>query len=129
MGIFWAPLTWLRKSYPKALVFLYDNPPFLWLFRRIDSLDPIFQKAIYETPLSQIETDCYNLRAGDIVIMLVIGYVASTVLQVSGPIAIRAMQHGFKIMLQLIGLFYSMAVSVELSTVSGVGKNTYQNGL
>lgn len=129
LGVFWAPLTWVRKNYPKSLVFLYDNPPFLWLFRRIDSLDPIFQKAIYETPLSQIETDCYNLRAGDIIIMLVIGYVASTALQVSVPIAIRAMQHGLKILLQLIGLFYSMAVSVELSTVSGVGKNTYQNGL
>ena len=128
LGVFWAPLTFIRKSSPKTLVFLYNTIPTLWLFRRIKSLDPIFQKAIYEIPLTQIETDCYGLRIGDIIIVVVIGYVMSTILQFTAPVAIRGMQSAFKIFLQVVGLFYSMAVSVELSTVSG-NKNTYQEGL
>lgn len=127
LGLFWAPITWLRKNYPKVLVFMYNTPPFLWLFRRIDVLDSVFQFAIYETPLTAIETDCFNLHVGDILLLLVVGYVASTGLQFTFPVIMRGLQHGFKIMLQVIGLFYSMAVSVELSTVAGVGENTYQD--
>ena len=125
LGVFWAPLTFLRVNYPEMLVFLYNTAPFLWLFRRIESLDTMFQHAIYRTPLSMVETDCYNLHLGDLVVFLAAGYGASVVLQFVVPIFVRVLQHGLKVFVQLVGLFYTMAVSIELSTVRGV-KNTYQ---
>lgn len=125
LGIFWAPLIWLRLNFPEFLVFLYDNPPFLWLFRRIENLDPMFQNAIYKTPLTDIESDCFRLHIGDIVVFIMIAYVGCTAIQIGGPIALKGIQHGIKLLTMFVGLFYTMAVSIELSTVSGVGENTY----
>lgn len=129
LGFLWAPLTWLRMSAPKFLVFLYNTAPFLWLFRRLKKWDPIFQMAIYETPLNPFEKDCFSLHVGDIGLLIMAGYVLSTFLQFVAPIAMRAIQHGFKATLQLLGVLYSIAVCVELSTIAGVGSNTYQDGL
>ena len=126
LGIFWAPLIWFRINFPDALVFLYDNPPFLWIFRRIENLDSMFQNAIYRTPLTDIENDCFRIHIGDIVVFILIAYVGSKALQFGVPVIIRGIQHGLKLLTMFIGLFYTMAVSIELSTVSGVGKNTYQ---
>ena len=126
LGVFWAPLTWLKVNFPEVLVFLYDNPPFLWVFRRLDNLDPMFQNAIYKTPLNDIESDCFRLHIGDIFVFILIAYVGSKALQFGVPLAIRGLQHGLKLLTMLIGLFYSMAVTIELSTVTGIGKNTYQ---
>ena len=126
LGMFWAPLTWLKVNFPEVLVFLYDRPPFLWLFRRLDNLDNMFQNAIYRTPLTDIENDCFRLHIGDLVLFVVIAYVGSKALQFFVPVAIRLIQHGLKLFTMFVGLFYTMAVSIELSTVSGVGRNTYQ---
>ncbi len=126
LGIFWAPLTFLRVNFPEFLVYLYDNPPFLWVFRRIENLDTMFQSAIYKVPLTDIENDCFRLHIGDIVMFLVILFVGSKLLQFGVPVVFRTLQHGLKIFMMLLGIFYSMAVSIELSTVTGVGRNTYQ---
>ena len=127
LGVFWAPLTWLKVNFPEVLVFLYDNPPFLWLFRRLENLDSMFQNAIYKTPLTDIENDCLRLHIGDLVVFILILYVGSKALQFGVPVVIRAAQHGLKLFTMFVGLFYTMAVSIELSTVSGAGKNTYQD--
>lgn len=127
LGIFWAPLTWLKVNFPEALVFIYDNPPFLWIFRRLENLDPMFQNAIYKTPLTDIESDCFKLHIGDIVLFILIAYIGSKALQLGVPVIIRVSQHVLKIVAMLIGLFYTMAVSIELSTVINVQKNTFQN--
>jgi hypothetical protein len=126
LGIFWAPLTWLKVNFPEVLVFIYDNPPFLWLFRRLDNLDSMFQNAIYKTPLTDIENDCLRLHVGDMVVFILVCYVGSKALQFAVPLATRAVQHGLKLVTMVIGLFYTMAVSIELSTLSNAGKNTYQ---
>ena len=127
LGVFWAPLTWLKVNFPEVLVFIYDNPPFLWIFRRLDNLDSMFQNAIYKTPLTDIENDCFRLHIGDLVVFILICYVGSKALQFGVPLAIRAAQHGWKLFTMVVGLFYTMAVSIELSTLTGAGKNTYQS--
>ena len=127
LGVFWAPLTWLKVNFPEVLVFIYDNPPFLWIFRRLDNLDSMFQNAIYKTPLTDIENDCLRLHFGDLVVFILICYVGSKALQFGVPLAIRAAQHGWKLFTMVVGLFYTMAVSIELSTLTGAGKNTYQD--
>ena len=129
LGFLWAPLTWLRMLAPKFLVSFTTLRHFMWLFRRLKEWDPIFQMAIYETPLNPFEKDCFSLHVGDIGLLIMAGYVLSTFLQFVAPIAMRAIQHGFKATLQLLGVLYSIAVCVELSTISGVGENTYQDGL
>lgn len=127
LGVFWAPLIFVRTTFPTALEFVYNTMPFIWFTRRIDALDPIFQQTIYRTPLTQIEKDCYAIHRGDIIIIIAVLYGSSVALQFAVPILIRGMQHGFKMFLILLALFYNMAVSIELSTVVGVGKNTYQD--
>jgi len=126
LGLFWAPLIWFRLNFPEALIFLYNTAPFLWLFRRIENLDSMFQNTIYRTPLTEIESDCFRLHIGDMIVFILIAYVGSKVLQLGVPIALRATQHGLKLFTMFVGLFYTMAVSIELSTISGVGENTYQ---
>ena len=86
----------------------------------------MFQSAIYKVPLTDIENDCFRLHIGDIVMFLVILFVGSKLLQFGVPVVFRTVQHGLKIFIMLLGIFYSMAVSIELSTVTGVGRNTYQ---
>jgi len=125
LGLLWAPLMWIRVQYPSLLLFVYNTIPFMWFARRDKTLDPVFQQVIENIPPSDLEQECMRVHMSDVVVMVIVAYAATKVLSLVVPIAARIGQHAFKIVLLVAGLLYSMAVSIELSTIGGV-KNTFQ---
>lgn len=125
-GIFWAALFYLRKNYPQEFVYMYDTLPFSWVFRRFEVIKYLAQQIKESHPLKTIETDCYTLKRGDIVLTLLIVYVSFEILSLAVPLTITLTSKALKIVTMILAILYNMALSLEFN--SGVDfVNTYQN--
>lgn len=125
LSIFWAPLFWLRINYPDTLLFFYKTIPFSWILRRYDVIQKIFQEIVEDVKVTQLQLDCLRLHTGDFILIGMVIYVSLTALTLVVPAAVRSIQHAMKLVILLTNILYSMSVSIELNTVSGI-TNTYQ---
>jgi hypothetical protein len=126
MGIFWAPMFYIRSNYPTYLVWAYKNIPFSWILRRYHSVVEMSQSIIENVEITKKEQDCLQLRFGDIYLFIIILYVSFEISSLIIPIAIRVTQHTIKLITLSVAILYTMVISIELQSTSGL-KNTFQH--
>ena len=118
LGLAWAPIFWLRVYLPDVLVFMYQTVPFSWILRPFDSIKAITKGAIETIAVTQIEMDCLNISYIDIGLSFVFIWLATQVLSIGAPLIVRAFQHVINLSIIFVSMIYSMAVSLEIQTVT-----------
>jgi hypothetical protein len=129
MGILWAPAFWIRKNYPSALVTLYKTIPFAWFIRNYTPLVTMTQYIIEGIEIEQIELDCLNLSYIDIGMVILATWFIVKFLSIIVPIMIRGFQHMLNIFTIAVTIIYSMALSLELQTTSGINTEYESEGI
>jgi hypothetical protein len=126
MGIFWAPLFYIRKYYSSEYIWFYTTIPFSWILRNYGSVSHLAAQITEDVAVTAIESDCLSLHYGDILISLIVLYFALDALSVIVPLSIRYMSIFLKALIMIVNIVYTMAVSLELSAGDNL-KNTIQH--
>lgn len=129
MGMLWAPAFFIRKNFPSLLVFFYKTIPFAWFFRNYEPIVFMTQSVIEGIEIEQIELDCLNISYADIVFMITCVWFISKFMGVIAPVMIKAGQHGLNILMIYITMIYSMILSLEMQTTSGIESEMDVDGL
>lgn len=120
LGIFWGPLFYLRKYYPEVILFMYKNIPFSWFLRHWDGYVTVARFIIEEVAITGEENDCLKLAYGDGIFLASIILLGVTVSKYVIPISMHIYQLANELSMLLISTLYSMALAIELQTVSGL---------
>lgn len=129
MGILWAPAFWVRKNYPSMLVTLYKTIPFAWFIRNYTPLVTMTQYIIEGIEIEQIELDCLILSYIDIGMVFLGTWFIVKFLSIIVPVMIRGFQHALNIFTIMVTIIYSMALSLEIQTTSGINTEYESEGI
>jgi hypothetical protein len=129
MGILWSTAFFIRKNYPAALVYMYKTIPFAWAIRNYQPLVTMTQYIIEGIEIEQIELDCLNVSYIDIALVVLGVWFVFKFLALIVPVTIRGFQHAINFMMIITTMIYSMALSLEIQTTSGVEKKIVSEGI
>jgi len=125
LGLMWSSAFWIRMNYPTAYLFFHDTIPFSWAVRQSSGLVSMAQDIVEGVPISQAERDCLHLSYVDVAFIGAVGWLVTKWLSYVVPLTVRCCQHITNFFVISATIIYSMVLSLELETVSGLKEYRY----